>query len=140
MCGIFAYINYGVPVQQKAVVEKLLNGLRRLEYRGYDSAGIAVDNGPTVNELSQVVMKSTGKIDKLAEVVRDASAEDAAFHEPTPPHFAPPRRACPILFFLFFNFFCRQWSALSVCCHRSLSVPPVITREDGTRLLRTAST
>jgi len=44
MCGIFAYVNYGVPTKQKAIVDKLLNGLRRLEYRGYDSAGIAIDN------------------------------------------------------------------------------------------------
>uniref|UniRef100_A0A7S0S9L1 glutamine--fructose-6-phosphate transaminase (isomerizing) n=2 Tax=Mantoniella antarctica TaxID=81844 RepID=A0A7S0S9L1_9CHLO len=76
MCGIFAYINFGVPTHQKAVIEKLLNGLRRLEYRGYDSAGIAVDDGPTVHELKQVVMKATGKIDQLAEVV----ATNATLH------------------------------------------------------------
>ena len=71
MCGIFAYCNYGTPTQQKVVVEKLLNGLRRLEYRGYDSAGIAIDNGPNVSQLEPLVMKETGKIDKLAELVAD---------------------------------------------------------------------
>ena len=70
MCGIFAYINYGVPTQQKVVIEKLINGLRRLEYRGYDSAGIALDDGPSVHELTPLVLKSTGKIDNLAEMVR----------------------------------------------------------------------
>jgi glucosamine--fructose-6-phosphate aminotransferase (isomerizing) len=82
MCGIFAYINYGVPTQQKDIVQKLLNGLRRLEYRGYDSAGIAVDNGPSLDELTQFVAKATGKIDRLAEVVR---SRRAAHHTPTPP-------------------------------------------------------
>ena len=71
MCGIFAYCNYGTPTQQKVVVEKLLNGLRRLEYRGYDSAGIAIDNGPNISQLEPLVMKETGKIDKLAELVAD---------------------------------------------------------------------
>jgi glucosamine--fructose-6-phosphate aminotransferase (isomerizing) len=69
MCGIFAYCSYGTPTQQKVVVEKLLNGLRRLEYRGYDSAGIAVDNGPSLDALEPLVLKETGKIDKLAAMV-----------------------------------------------------------------------
>ena len=75
MCGIFAYVNYGVPTQQKAIVDKLLNGLRRLEYRGYDSAGIAVDNGPTVDQLSPVVLKETGKIDELQKHIEGRAAE-----------------------------------------------------------------
>ena len=69
MCGIFAYVNYGVPTKQKAIVDKLLNGLRRLEYRGYDSAGIAIDNGPSLDELSPIVFKETGKIDMLADFI-----------------------------------------------------------------------
>jgi glutamine---fructose-6-phosphate transaminase (isomerizing) len=36
MCGIVGYVG------QKQVVPVLLDGLKRLEYRGYDSAGIAV--------------------------------------------------------------------------------------------------
>ncbi|EMS66518.1 Glucosamine--fructose-6-phosphate aminotransferase [isomerizing] 2 [Triticum urartu] len=43
MCGIFAYLNYNVSRERRYVLEVLLNGLRRLEYRGYDSSGIAVD-------------------------------------------------------------------------------------------------
>ena len=38
MCGIIGYIG------EKPVAPILLNGLARLEYRGYDSAGIAVMN------------------------------------------------------------------------------------------------
>jgi hypothetical protein len=65
MCGIFAYCNYGTPTKQSVVVDKLLNGLRRLEYRGYDSAGIAIDNGPNVDQLVPIVIREIGKIDNL---------------------------------------------------------------------------
>ena len=39
MCGIIGYVG------RKPVVEVLLNGLQRLEYRGYDSAGMAAIDG-----------------------------------------------------------------------------------------------
>lgn len=55
MCGIVGYTG------SKSCYPILLQGLRRLEYRGYDSAGIAVMNG---NGL--FVSKSAGKIDVLA--------------------------------------------------------------------------
>ena len=45
MCGIFAYAS-AVPQPRTQVLETLLQGLERLEYRGYDSAGIAVDAAP----------------------------------------------------------------------------------------------
>ena len=40
MCGIFAYINHLNEQERTRIVDVLLNGLARLEYRGYDSAGI----------------------------------------------------------------------------------------------------
>lgn len=43
MCGIFAYLNHGVSRKRKDVTRMLIGGLKRLEYRGYDSAGIAID-------------------------------------------------------------------------------------------------
>lgn len=46
MCGIFGYYNYNVPRTRKEIIDCLLTGLRRLEYRGYDSAGLAVDGQP----------------------------------------------------------------------------------------------
>jgi glutamate synthase domain-containing protein 1 len=88
MCGIFAYVNYGVPTQQKDIVEKLLNGLRRLEYRGYDSAGLAVDDGPGVGQLRPVVMKEAGKIDKLAALVRALTPIDRRANECLPDKIA----------------------------------------------------
>ncbi|XP_010532811.1 PREDICTED: glutamine--fructose-6-phosphate aminotransferase [isomerizing] 2-like [Tarenaya hassleriana] len=44
MCGIFAYLNFNVERERRYILQVLLNGLRRLEYRGYDSAGIAIDD------------------------------------------------------------------------------------------------
>lgn len=43
MCGIFGYINYLVEKDRKCILDTLVNGLLRLEYRGYDSAGLAID-------------------------------------------------------------------------------------------------
>jgi glucosamine--fructose-6-phosphate aminotransferase (isomerizing) len=47
----------------------LLDGLRRLEYRGYDSAGVAVANG------SIKVLKAEGKIDRLSALLEEETIE-----------------------------------------------------------------
>lgn len=39
--GIFAYITYNSPHSKREILNVLLTGLSRLEYRGYDSAGTA---------------------------------------------------------------------------------------------------
>ncbi|MBO5543903.1 MAG: glutamine--fructose-6-phosphate aminotransferase, partial [Oscillospiraceae bacterium] len=57
MCGIVGFTGH----HQAAPI--LLEGLKRLEYRGYDSAGLAVRDGTKLAE----VVKSTGKLRKLAE-------------------------------------------------------------------------
>jgi glutamine---fructose-6-phosphate transaminase (isomerizing) len=54
MCGIVGYIG------PRQAAELLLDGLRRLEYRGYDSAGIAVVNGRGLQ-----IMKAAGKLSVL---------------------------------------------------------------------------
>jgi len=59
MCGIIGYIG------PKPVVPILIDGLRRLEYRGYDSAGIAV-----VRDRAIDVRRSAGKLSRLEEVIR----------------------------------------------------------------------
>ena len=46
MCGIFGYYNHRAPRTRREILECLLTGLRRLEYRGYDSAGISLDVAP----------------------------------------------------------------------------------------------
>ncbi|KAF5698779.1 glucosamine-fructose-6-phosphate aminotransferase, partial [Fusarium globosum] len=47
MCGIFGYINYLVEKDRKFILDTLVNGLSRLEYRGYVSAGLAIDADKT---------------------------------------------------------------------------------------------
>ena len=58
MCGIFAYLNYNVSRERRHIVEVLFNGLRRLEYRGYDSSGISLDADPSIDP----VVLSSGRI------------------------------------------------------------------------------
>jgi glucosamine--fructose-6-phosphate aminotransferase (isomerizing) len=60
MCGIVGYVG------KKQVVPVIIEGLRRLEYRGYDSAGIAVcGNGEGLQ-----VRRAEGKLRNLEEVIR----------------------------------------------------------------------
>ena len=59
MCGIIGYIGKESPI------EILINGLKSLEYRGYDSAGIALKNKDEIE-----VIKSVGKIVNLEEKVK----------------------------------------------------------------------
>jgi glutamine---fructose-6-phosphate transaminase (isomerizing) len=60
MCGIVGYVG------KKRVVPVILDGLKRLEYRGYDSAGIAVaGNGDALQ-----VRRAEGKLRNLEEVIR----------------------------------------------------------------------
>uniref|UniRef100_A0A674MS35 glutamine--fructose-6-phosphate transaminase (isomerizing) n=1 Tax=Takifugu rubripes TaxID=31033 RepID=A0A674MS35_TAKRU len=72
MCArIFAYLNYRVPRTRKEIFETLVKGLQRLEYRGYDSAGIAVD-GPNksdsdIHGKSISLIKKSGKVKALDE-------------------------------------------------------------------------
>lgn len=66
--GIFAYLNYLTPKTRREVLECLVTGLKRLEYRGYDSAGVAVDTNDTKNIL---LIKSTGKVKVLEEAIAE---------------------------------------------------------------------
>ena len=105
MCGIFGYYNFRISRERREVLEILFTGLKRLEYRGYDSSGLSFDADPTVSAAAlerapaangaahvtangkaaaryapplgctPVVIKVEGKIDNL---VRLAYAEVAA--------------------------------------------------------------
>jgi len=57
MCGIVGYIGY----EQAAPI--LLDGLSKLEYRGYDSAGLAIRNGENITEI----VKAKGRLRNLEE-------------------------------------------------------------------------
>ena len=63
MCGIVGYTG----AQQAAPI--LLEGLRRLEYRGYDSAGVAVHGGAGIE-----MVKASGTVERLAEKIDGGAA------------------------------------------------------------------
>ncbi len=58
MCGIIGYIGY------EQATPFLLNGLKKLEYRGYDSAGVAVWNGKGIE-----IAKSKGRLNNLVDLI-----------------------------------------------------------------------
>ncbi|MED4918837.1 glutamine--fructose-6-phosphate transaminase (isomerizing) [Geobacillus thermodenitrificans] len=81
MCGIVGYIGY------QDVKEILLRGLEKLEYRGYDSAGIAV-----LNENGVHVFKEKGRIADLRRIVdSDVKATIGIGHTRWATHGAPSR-------------------------------------------------
>ncbi|XP_022651228.1 glutamine--fructose-6-phosphate aminotransferase [isomerizing] 1-like isoform X2 [Varroa destructor] len=65
--GIFAYLNYLEPKTQKEILECLVRGLKRLEYRGYDSAGLAFCGGQSNSQVK--VVRKVGKVAVLEEAV-----------------------------------------------------------------------
>lgn len=64
MCGIVGYIG------DKSVVEILTEGLRKLEYRGYDSSGIAINSDKEIR-----VYKAEGKLQNLVDLLMEHTAE-----------------------------------------------------------------
>jgi len=53
MCGIFGYYTFGTPRELQAILNVIFTGLKRLEYRGYDSAGLCVDSSEAPGRVSQ---------------------------------------------------------------------------------------
>ena len=95
MCGIVGYYNFNVKRDLKHILQVLFQGLHRLEYRGYDSAGLCIDsvecaaeqaNGDTSNGGSDdqsrdlpapapYVIKTPGKIDALEKLTYDTLSD-----------------------------------------------------------------
>lgn len=90
MCGIFAYLNFNVNRDRSYIIQVLFNGLRRLEYRGYDSAGICIDASlspspvPVHADLNggaarfsppSLVFRQEGKIESLVKSVYEDVAD-----------------------------------------------------------------
>ena len=64
MCGIVGYVG------KRDVLPVLMGGLQKLEYRGYDSAGVAyIQNG------AMHIVKAKGRLDNLRERLGDAKAD-----------------------------------------------------------------
>ncbi|NNE69154.1 MAG: isomerizing glutamine--fructose-6-phosphate transaminase, partial [Rhodothermales bacterium] len=63
MCGIVGYIG------ERQAVDVLIKGLKRLEYRGYDSAGVAIVNGHLA------VHKKNGKVGELAKALKTTKVD-----------------------------------------------------------------
>lgn len=73
MCGIFGYLNYLSPKTREEIIGILVAGLRRLEYRGYDSSGIAISG----SDGTPLLLKKRGNVDQLqAEVEANKAGLD----------------------------------------------------------------
>lgn len=90
MCGIFAYCNFLVEKvrvsarqmsahltvfcsqDRKTICEILTSGLQRLEYRGYDSAGIGIDGD---KPGGVILFKEVGKVLGLKKLISESSAD-----------------------------------------------------------------
>ena len=66
MCGIVGYLGSGVAQ------EPLIDGLRRLEYRGYDSAGVAFHDGDVFT-----LARETGRVENLANVLQGKGSQSS---------------------------------------------------------------
>ena len=82
MCGIVG------GIAQRDVSAILLEGLRRLEYRGYDSAGMAILAAP--GQLGRI--RTLGKVERLAE---DGPARPCPAHSASPTPAGPPMASPP---------------------------------------------
>ena len=82
MCGIVG------AVSKDNIVPTLLEGLRRLEYRGYDSAGIALNNGGLHR------LRTTGRVAELSKLADEqkSSGEAGIAHTRWATHGAPSER------------------------------------------------
>src|SRR2546429_8278530 len=79
MCGIVGYVG------PRSATDVILDGLQRLEYRGYDSAGLAVLNGHGLE-----IRRHPGKIRGLETLVRTQPLSGGVGVGPTP--WGAPRR------------------------------------------------
>jgi glutamine---fructose-6-phosphate transaminase (isomerizing) len=109
MCGIIAYVG------NQTARGILLEGLKRLEYRGYDSSGIAILNG-----ASAYLVKSVGKVEALEQRVSQERPEGVAgiAHTRWATHGKPteanahPHTDCSGRFFLVHNGIIENYLAL----------------------------
>ena len=68
MCGIFGMCLYDHRIEVKTLIDLILNGLRRLEYRGYDSAGFCIGRVP-------LILKAKGNVNALVKALENVSID-----------------------------------------------------------------
>src|SRR5947207_11647628 len=78
MCGIIGYVG---PREARPL---LLAGLEKLEYRGYDSAGISVLNGDRIDAV-----RAVGNLTALRQAIDSGDGATVALAEPLPEHSDP---------------------------------------------------
>ena len=81
MCGIVGYIG------SKPALQPLLSGLKRLEYRGYDSAGVAL-----ASEVGMTISRSIGPVHELQKQCRPSQATSGIAHTRWATHGQPSER------------------------------------------------
>lgn len=69
MCGIFAFLNYKYPYSRETILKFLLDGLRRLEYRGYDSAGLSIQSS---QGQGPEIFRAVGNVKELDKLIQEA--------------------------------------------------------------------
>lgn len=62
MCGIFSYANFSTEKTKDEIANIMINGLKRIEYRGYDSAGFCITDNSDKNFIK---IRAVGKVDTL---------------------------------------------------------------------------
>jgi glutamine---fructose-6-phosphate transaminase (isomerizing) len=122
MCGIVGYVG------PKAPLDVLMPGLERLEYRGYDSAGIALNTGSDIE-----IVKRAGRIAELAErwtgritpMRCRASATPAGRHTARPTtRNAHPHLGCDGSVTLVHNGIVENWAELKSGCSNGATRSP----------------
>jgi glucosamine--fructose-6-phosphate aminotransferase (isomerizing) len=78
MCGIYVYLKYLTDRTLKEILTRLLKGLRKLEYRSYDSCGICFDT-QTEQGRRTIVAKTPGAIVNLEAILGSYLSENIHF-------------------------------------------------------------
>ena len=75
MCGIFAVIG------SREVSSLLIDGLKKLEYRGYDSAGIATIDNLNNDQIGHLnVIKAKGKLTNLSNLIKKKASNRSCWY------------------------------------------------------------
>ena len=69
MCGIFAYTYHNYEIRHQFLTKVLCDGLRKLEYRGYDSAGLCIDK--TSEYEAPIILKVVGCVSTLEHCIEN---------------------------------------------------------------------